>query len=253
VGVLSHFLEEEGLPTAGISLIRPHTEIIQPPRALWVPFELGHPLGPPNNPAFQRRVLTALIELLEAPSGPVLVDFPDDAPEFAGEAAVLACPVPYSPAEDDTSGIEAPEAAFRREMASLRPWYDMAVSKRRRTTVGLSGLQLEALRDFVYAAAMGREPENPRKDLAFSYMVKFAAEDLKAYYIEAITAQPGQEGASGQKLQDWFWDGTKAGELLLELKRVCETSPDKLMNTIGNHFIVPPGVARRMREQTSKT
>jgi hypothetical protein len=250
--VLSHFLEAEGLPTAGISLIRPHTEIIKPPRALWVPFELGHPLGPPNNTAFQRRVLMALIKLLQAPAGPVLADFPDDEPESSEGQGVLACPVPYSQTEDETAGTESLEAAFRREIASLRPWYDMAVSKRKRTTVGLSGLQLEVLGSFIYAAAKGREPENPRKDLALSYMVKFAAEDLKAYYIEAITAQPGQEGASGQKLQDWFWDETKAGEVLLELKQVCEASPDKLMNTIGHHFMVPPKVARRQGKQTTK-
>jgi hypothetical protein len=39
-----------------ISLVREHTEKINPPRALWVPFELGRPVGPPDEPAFQRRV-----------------------------------------------------------------------------------------------------------------------------------------------------------------------------------------------------
>jgi hypothetical protein len=243
--VLSHFLEEEGLPTAGISLIRPHTEKIQPPRALWVPFELGHPLGPPNNAAFQRKVLLALIRLFEVPSGPVLVDYPEDAPESSDEPTVLACPVIYTQAENETAETDRQEAAFRREIASLRPWYDMAVAKRKRTTVGLSGIELDALGPFVYAFAKGREPENPRKDLDLPYTVKFAVEDLKAYYIEAITAQPGQEGASGQKLQDWFWDKTKAGEVLLALKQVCEASPDKLMNMIGHHFIAPGSVARR--------
>jgi hypothetical protein len=243
--VLSHFIEEAGVPTAGISLIRPHTEKLQPPRALWVPFELGHPLGPPNNAAFQRQVLTSLLKLFEAPAGPVLVDYPDDEPVSSDEPTVLACPVPYSPPEDDMAGTDRLEAAFRREMASLRPWYDMAVAKRKRTTVGLSGIGLESLGRFVYAFAKGSGPENPRRDLELSYTVKFAVEDLKAFYNEAITAQPGQEGASGQKLQDWFWDETKAGEVLLELKQVCEASPDKLMSTIGRQFIVPGSVARR--------
>jgi hypothetical protein len=243
--VLSHFIEEEGVPTAGISLIRPHTEIIKPPRALWVPFELGHPLGPPDNAAFQRRVLMALMKLLEAPAGPLLADFPDDEPESSGEPAILACPVIYSQSPDETAAADKLEAAFRREMMAIRPWYDMAVAKRKRTTVGLSGIELEALGDFIYASAKGREPENPRKDLALAYTVKFAAEDLKAYYIEGITAQPGQEGASGQQLQDWFWDDTRAGEVLLELKQVCEASPDKIMNMVGRHFMVPGKVARR--------
>ena len=49
--MLAHFFEEEGLPTTQISLIRLHTEITKPPRALWVSFELGRPLGVPGDPA----------------------------------------------------------------------------------------------------------------------------------------------------------------------------------------------------------
>jgi hypothetical protein len=123
----------------------------------------------------------------------------------------------------------------------------MSVSKRKRTTVGLSGIGLESLGGFIYAFAKNLKPENPRKDIDMPYTVKFAVEDLKAYYIEAITTQPGQERASGQKLQDWFWDETKAGEVLLELMQACKASPDKLMNTVG-HFIVPGNVVRRKRK-----
>jgi hypothetical protein len=243
--VLAHFIEEQGVPTAGISLIRPHTEVIKPPRALWVPFELGRPLGPPNNAAFQKRVLMALLELLEAPAGPLLADFPDDEPESSGEPTVLACPVIYTQSVDENEGTDKLEAAFRREMGAMRPWYDMSLAKRQRTTVGISGIELDVLRDFIYAVAKGKQPENPRKDLSIAYTIKFAAEDLKAYYIEAITAQPGQEGASSQKLQDWFWDETKAGEVLLELKKACEASTDRELNMVGAYFIVPGSVAHR--------
>ena len=78
--MLAHFLEEEGLPTTQVSLIRLHTEKTKPPRALWVPFEFGRPFGVPNGPAFQKRVLLAALALLVAPGGPVLEDFPEDAP-----------------------------------------------------------------------------------------------------------------------------------------------------------------------------
>jgi hypothetical protein len=243
--VLAHFIEEQGVPTAGISLIRPHTEIIKPPRALWVPFELGRPMGPPDNAAFQTRVLMALLDLLEAPSGPLIVDFPDDEPASSDEPAVLSCPVIYTRAADDIRVTDKLEAAFRREMTALRPWYDMSLAKRKRTTVGISGIGLEELGDFIYAAAKGKDPENPRKDLPMPLTIKFAAEDLKAYYNEAITSQPGQEKASSQTLRDWFWNETKAGEVLLELKKVCEASQDKVLSMIGAHFIAPHAVARR--------
>ncbi len=100
MGALAHYLESEGIPTTQISLIREHTETIRPPRALWVPFELGRPLGAPENPAFQRRVLLSALELLEAIQGPVLADFPDEAPEdIAGSGEGQegwSCPVSFS-------------------------------------------------------------------------------------------------------------------------------------------------------------
>ena len=74
MSALGHYLEERGLATAAISLIRPQTENTKPPRALWVPFELGRPFGPPSDPAFQRRVVLAALRLLEREDGPVLIE-----------------------------------------------------------------------------------------------------------------------------------------------------------------------------------
>ncbi len=65
MGGLAIIFEEEGLATTQISLIRIHTERTRPPRALWVPFELGRPLGVPNDKPFQTRVLTAALGLLD--------------------------------------------------------------------------------------------------------------------------------------------------------------------------------------------
>ena len=65
MGGLSHYLESDGLATTQISLVREHSETMKPPRAMWVPFILGRPLGQPNDPAFQRRVLRGALELLE--------------------------------------------------------------------------------------------------------------------------------------------------------------------------------------------
>jgi hypothetical protein len=241
--VLSHFIEEEGVPTAGISLIRPHTEVIKPPRALWVPFELGHPLGPPGDAEFQKRVLTALLKLLETPQGPILEDFPEDEPE-SDEVTVLSCPVDFTHGIDVSANADEFLNAFHREIIAMRPWYDMAVNKRQRTTVGVSGISLENLGDFIYAFIKGESPENPRSDIPLASTLKFAVEDLKAYYIEGITVQPGQTNASSKILQDWFWNTTVCGKVFLALKKVCEASPDDMMRMMGTYFIVPGEVAR---------
>src|SRR3954468_10602041 len=59
-------------------MVREHTERVKPPRALFVPYPFGRPLGRPDDPALQLRILRAALALTEAPHGPVLVDFEDD-------------------------------------------------------------------------------------------------------------------------------------------------------------------------------
>ncbi len=174
----------------------------------------------------------------------MLEDFPEDEPE-SNEVAVLACPVNFACDTESAGDDDKLRAAFRREITAMRPWYDMAVNKWQRTTVGVSGIGLENLSDFIYAFIKGEPPENPRDDLPMASTLKFAVEDLKSYYFEGMTSQPGQANASSKMLQDWFWDKTVCGKVFLALKKVCETSPDDMIKMIGSHFIVPGDVARR--------
>lgn len=174
----------------------------------------------------------------------MLEDFPEDEPEN-DEITVLACPVNFARTVDKDVETDEMKLAFQREITALRPWYQIAVGKRSRTTVGASGIDPDKLGDFLYAFLKDEEPVNPRDDVPLSNTLKLAVEDLKSYYIEGITAQPGQENSSSRVLQDWFWNETVAGKVLLELKEVCGVSPDKMMSKIGSHFIVPPDVIRR--------
>ncbi|MBI2861055.1 MAG: hypothetical protein HYX91_06060 [Chloroflexi bacterium] len=243
--MLAHFLEEEGLPTTQISLIRLHTEKIKPPRALWVPFELGRPLGLPNNPAFQKRVLVAALKLLEASEGPVPADFPEDAPSAEGEPAILACPyVPPSEGMDRASDTDRLCQVFKAEMKSMRPWYDRAVKGRGRTMVGVSKLTVEAIAEFLCSFVEGGTPPNPRQDVSLSFELRYAADDLKAYYYEAITAQPGADGMTTEALDKWFWGDTVAGKLLRAVREACLKSEDEALRNAGGRQIVP---ARTLR------
>ena len=86
MSALAHYLEEEGIAAVAIALIRPQAENTRPPRALWVPFELGRPIGPPSDAAFQKRVILAALGLLAAQKqASLIVDFPDDDPREAAD------------------------------------------------------------------------------------------------------------------------------------------------------------------------
>jgi len=75
-------VEESGIPTVLLSTGRDLTELVRPPRSLFVNFPMGNPFGPPHAPEFQRRVLTTVLGLAarDLPPGEI-VDLPDEWPE----------------------------------------------------------------------------------------------------------------------------------------------------------------------------
>lgn len=82
VSLVAAELERSGIPTVVQVFLREAAERIRPPRALWVPFPHGYPLGEPNNRAMQLDVLRASLALLDEPGpGPVLKEF---APQAVG-------------------------------------------------------------------------------------------------------------------------------------------------------------------------
>ncbi|MBW2359689.1 MAG: hypothetical protein JRG84_02190 [Deltaproteobacteria bacterium] len=238
MGGLGHYLESDGIPTTQISLVREHTEVMRPPRALWVPFPLGRPLGAANDPALQLRVLRAALALLEAPEGPVLEDFPDEAAggKDDGAEAPWACPIPL---QREPEADDGPATVFRRELRGLQPWYDRACEQRGHTTVGASGLGISDLAEFLLAFLEDTAPTNPCTQLPLELALKAAAEDLKTLYFEAVTAQPGDASPTPAALDDWFWQETHAGQLLMEIKRHCVKSQDPALAMIANFMIVP--------------
>ena len=72
VGLIQRFIEYAGTTTVSISLLREITEKIRPPRALFVPFPLGYPLGEPGNPQLQSKIMHAAFSLLARNDIPVL-------------------------------------------------------------------------------------------------------------------------------------------------------------------------------------
>jgi hypothetical protein len=237
VGGLAHYLEGAGIATTQISLVRLHTEKIRPPRALWVSFELGRPFGPPGDRAFQTRVIRAALALLERPAGPVLDDYPEDLPVDSQQDGGWVCPVNFSPPPVELSGDAALAAALANEVAQLMPWYERALDGLGRTTVGVSTLDVEGVRDFFQALLAGKTPPDPIAGLSFADSIRLAAEDLKAFYFESAAAQPG--GPSSRQLTDWFWHATEAGTALRSLKPRFEASEDKSLQLLGQLLLVP--------------
>lgn len=75
VGLIAAAIERVGISTVIVSLLREVTETNCPPRALFVPFPLGYPLGRSNDAALQHRVIRQALQLLQRTDVPVLEEF----------------------------------------------------------------------------------------------------------------------------------------------------------------------------------
>ncbi|MDH3604421.1 MAG: hypothetical protein OEU26_32850 [Candidatus Tectomicrobia bacterium] len=211
---------------------------MRPPRALWVPFELGRPLGVPENAEFQHRVLRAALDLLQRPAGPILEDFPDDAPSGPEPEIPLACPVSFATDPSTLSDAEALLHAFQAEVDGLRNWYDVAVQRRGRTTANTTGMVPQGVADFLATLARGDEPDNPLPEVSLATTVKMASEDLKAYYNESVSAQPGR-ATDSLSLASWFWGETAAARVLNEIRKHFMSSDDRERQRLGTGLLVP--------------
>ncbi len=204
-------------------------------------FDLGRPFGPPNDAEFQRRVLSSALELLEVESGPVIVDFPDDEPATDGDQNGWACPINFSRPEQELTGSAVIAAALKNEFAQFAPWYDKAVEKHGRTTVGVSGLELDDMANLFGAMLDDALPPSPVEELPLADVVRLSAQDVKAYMTEAASAQPGDAGA--RQLAEWFWNETATGGIFKQLRDRCLASEDEAIKLLGIVLLVPTSQA----------
>jgi hypothetical protein len=240
VGALGHYLEREGVPTAQISLIREQTAAIRPPRALWVPFMLGRPFGAPGDAGFQRRVLLALLSLFERPSGPLLEDYPEDAPAEQAVAGGFACPVSFAGLAQG-GGLTG---ALRDEVRQLASWYELARRRRGRSTVGVFGDSVDSAVAHLTSFLDG-PPVQPPAGMNAGTAVKRACDDIRAYYFEAAAAQPGNLSSSA--IEHWFWRDTAAARVLFAVRDFCVASDDPSLKPLGKLGLIPRAVMERLQ------
>jgi hypothetical protein len=151
---------------------------------------------PPNDPAFQKRVILAALGLLEAEAGgPVLLaDFADDDPREVPDESWQPPvdrphPNPPPPAEEGVGAALAD--ALEAEMRELASAYAQSCTARGRSTVGLSGLAPAAFGEYIASWLRGTPPPSPVPDMSPVLCLRFAVDDLKAYCLEAALAGGG--------------------------------------------------------------
>jgi D-proline reductase (dithiol) PrdB len=65
VGLVQRAIEARGIPTIGITLQKEITVRVRPPRALFLRYPFGHPMGEAHATAQQRTILLEALDALE--------------------------------------------------------------------------------------------------------------------------------------------------------------------------------------------
>ena len=283
MSVIQRQIEAQGVSTVSISLFRPFTEKVQPPRAVWVPFPFGRPLGAPNNKAIQRKVIFAAFDLFKCESGPVLEDLAlTDAEEHLdarNQKVGQKCGPKGCNFDDAMSTAEeilpreiAPYsrnfAEVLEEIKALREHHRTYMQKYGdRTQIGYSGVTADSIEQaaavldhFVSRAPVVIPIEigvaaNESPATRQNAFVRLCADDLKAYYLESRLAQQGGSGEISTEHNDWLWYETKLGSLIVAARaRVIETTDrSKDPNWMIARAMVPRGYGESGYTMTSQT
>ncbi len=70
MGLVARNLEAAGIPTLCMTSARDITRAVNPPRAAFLDFPLGHTTGKPNEPGLQRDILAAALSSFETMKAP---------------------------------------------------------------------------------------------------------------------------------------------------------------------------------------
>jgi len=221
---LAHYLEDEGLSTVVVALVREHVVKMSPPRAIWVPFELGRPFATPNDAGLQQRVLKAALSLLDEPgSEPLLKDFAEEASHLDGDLNW------EFPGRLDAESVIA-------EASTVLPVWHKTQTRFNRTVVGVSGLSPEAAVEFIDRYHSPDPMPNP-KGMAPVSRARFAIDDIKTFYFEAALAGGGRP--SSYQLNEWFWKQTLAGKMILDFQETARLADDKNLRLIAGSLVPP--------------
>ena len=81
MGLIARAVETQGIPTVCVVMNRDIAENVKAPRALYVHFPYGAPLGPARNAPVQEAIVRAALDLLVNATGPGVVEFPIEWPD----------------------------------------------------------------------------------------------------------------------------------------------------------------------------
>ena len=186
-----------------------------------MPFPLGRPLGPPNRPDIQLDVLRQTLGLVDQPTAPALIDYPDIFYDDISPEEGWSCPVTFPPVEPKTES-ESLKAQLRTEAQLLRPWFDEGLRTRGRTTVGTSGKGADSIGEMLEILVTFSSDADTAipdgYDHPMPHLLRYLTADIRAFYSEAAISKPGARFPAPEDLEEWFFLETVAGDVFYQVR-----------------------------------
>ena len=73
VGLIQSVIEKAGIPTVSVTMLKKITEKVSPPRALFVDYPLGYPVGKENDETLQNEIIVAALRLVPESVPPAII------------------------------------------------------------------------------------------------------------------------------------------------------------------------------------
>jgi hypothetical protein len=144
--------------------------------------------------------------------------------------------VDFSARPDNLTDVEQLLKRFQAEFSAMHSWHTIAKHQSKRTTTGISGLTPDSITRLFADFIQGNDESASDKELADQ--LRRGAEDLKAFYFEALGAQPDQP-TDDKTLSNWFWGSTCAAGVINEVRKTCLTYEAREMMLAGKLLLIP--------------
>ncbi len=136
---------------------------------------------------------------------------------------------------------------LQQELFTMQTWHAQACGPATPSTPGLSGRSVMQIKELFADFINGRIETQTIGDQEVSDLLRFASEDLKAFYFMAVSTQPGQS-TDPKVLADWFWGKTCAAACINEVRKACLKREAGDMQLTGKLLLIPRNQLHHFKE-----
>lgn len=127
---------------------------------------------------------------------------------------------------------------FADEFYQMNTWYDQAMASEKARTPGASGLIPESAAEFLAEFVRYENGIGNIGNISIADGLRLAAEDIKAFYCAAFSAQAGQPTDSICPTA-WFWGQTYAAKVIREIIQIGLKGDSKEMQLLSGLLEFP--------------